>query len=88
MFWICRRPERHRRDFRYAPPGAVPASNPNMPKGLGGQSGELPVHTLRHFHALMLSWSPAVGSAADRGIRRVYPYYGPSKISSEKERSV
>ena len=52
---VCRRPERHRRDFRYAPPGAVPASNPNMPKGLGGQSGELPVHTLRHDHALMLS---------------------------------
>ena len=88
MFWICRRPERHRRDFRYAPPGAVPASNPNMPKGLGGQSGELPVHTLRHNHALMLPWHPAVGSAYGSGIPGVCPYYGPSKIESEEVRNV
>ena len=89
MFWICRRPERHRRGFSLRDPPVPPRHpNPNMPVGLGGQSGELPVHTLRHFHALMLSWSPAVGSEAGRGIHGVYPYYGPSKIGSEKERSV
>ena len=89
MFWICRRPERHRRVFSLRDPPVPPRHpNPNIPRGLGGQSGELPVHTLRHDHALMLSWSPAVGSTFGRGIHRVYPYYGPSKIDSEEEQSV
>ena len=89
MFWICRRPERHRRVFSLGDP-PVPSRhlNLNTPKGLRGQSGELPVHTLRHFHALMLSWSPAVGSAYGSGIPGGYPYYGPSKTDSEEDRNV
>ena len=74
--------------FATRPPVPSRHLNPDMPKGLGGQSGELPVHTLRHDHALMLSWSPAVGSTCGRGIHGVYPYYGPSKIGSEEECSV
>ena len=82
---VCRRPERHRRVFSLCDP-PVPSRrlNLNAPNGLRGQSGELPVHTLRHSHALMLSWSDVPQSAGERETPGVSPYSGPSKMSSEE----
>ena len=45
----------------------------------------LPVHLLRHGHALMLSWHSAAGSAGGSTFPGVCPYYGPSKIGSYED---